>query len=145
MTGSPVHKITRRTLLRATTATAATTAFAVGPTTGALAAPVPAAPDSADGHGGWPFRDLDDKIRAGMKKYAIPGVSVGLLYRGREYVRGYGVTNVDHPTAVDGDTVFRVASNTKTFTGTTVMRLVEQGKLNLDATVRTYLPDFRTS
>jgi CubicO group peptidase (beta-lactamase class C family) len=62
-----------------------------------------------------------------------------------EYIKGYGVTNVDYPTAVDGDTVFRVGSTAKTFTGTTVMRLVEQGKLELDARVRRYLPGFRTS
>jgi CubicO group peptidase (beta-lactamase class C family) len=80
-----------------------------------------------------------------MARYAIPGVALGVLYRGREYVRGYGVTNVDYPVPVDGDTVFRIASNTKTFTGTTVMQLVEQGRLDLDATVRSYLPDFHTA
>jgi CubicO group peptidase (beta-lactamase class C family) len=137
MSGPPVDRISRRTVLRATAASAA---VSLGPATGAFAAP-----DTGDGHDRWPFRDLDAKIRSAMARYAIPGVAVGLLYRGREYVRGYGVTNVDYPTAVDGDTVFRIASNTKTFTGTAVMRLVEQGRLNLDATVRTYLPDFQTS
>jgi CubicO group peptidase (beta-lactamase class C family) len=68
-----------------------------------------------------------------------------VLHHGREFVRGYGVTDVNHPVPVDGDTVFRVASTTKTFTGTTVMRLVERGKLDLDARVRRYLPDFTTS
>ena len=78
-----------------------------------------------------------------MAAYHIPGVAVGVLYQGEEYVRGYGVTNVDEPQPVDGDTLFRIASTTKTFTGTTVMRLVEQGKLDLNAPVRRYLPDFR--
>lgn len=145
MSGSSSHHLSRRTVLRATAAGAATTALSVGPATTALAAPAPAGPDTAGGHDDRTFRALDDKIRAGMAKYAIPGVAVGMLHRGREYVRGYGVTNVDYPVRVDGDTVFRVASNTKTFTGTTVMRLVEQGRLNLDAPVRTYLPDLRTS
>ena len=89
------------------------------------------------------FRELDAKIEAGMAKYHIPGVAIGLLYQGEEYVRGYGVTNVDQPQPVDGDTLFRIASTTKTFTGTAVMRLVEQGKLDLSAPVRRYLPDFR--
>jgi CubicO group peptidase (beta-lactamase class C family) len=80
-----------------------------------------------------------------MAQYGIPGVAVGVLAQGTEYVRGYGVTNVDYPVAVDGDTLFRIGSTTKTFTGTTIMRLVEQGRLALDATVRTYLPDFQTS
>jgi CubicO group peptidase (beta-lactamase class C family) len=80
-----------------------------------------------------------------MAEHHIPGVAVGVYYQGEEYVRGYGVTNVDYPQPVDGDTLFRIASITKTFTGTTAMRLVDQGLLDLDAPVRTYLPDFRTS
>src|SRR5215469_7148297 len=90
------------------------------------------------------FRALDAKIQAGMAQYGIPGVAVGVLVQGREYVRGYGFTNVDYPVPVDGDTLFRIASTTKTVTGTTVMRLVDQGKLDLDTPVRTYLPDFET-
>ena len=58
-------------------------------------------------------------------------------------MRGYGVTNVDYPQPVNGDTLFRVGSTTKTFTGTTGMRLVEQGLLDLNAPVRTYLPSLR--
>jgi CubicO group peptidase (beta-lactamase class C family) len=88
------------------------------------------------------FDDLDAKIQAGMKSYGIPGVVVAVLAGGQEHVKGYGVTNVEHPAPVDGDTVFRIGSTTKTFTGTAAMRLVEQGKLGLDAPVRRYLPDF---
>jgi CubicO group peptidase (beta-lactamase class C family) len=91
------------------------------------------------------FRELDAKIEAGMARDHVPGVAIGVLYQGEEYVRGYGVTNVDEPEPIDGDTLFRIASTTKTFTGTTVMRLVEQGKLDLSAPVRRYLPDFRVA
>lgn len=125
---------TRRTMLRATAAATATTSTVLG-------APARAAEAGRDPL----LRQLDDKIRAGMAKYQVPGVTVGLFYRGAEYVNGYGVTNVDYPVPVDGDTVFRVGSTTKTFTGTTIVRLVEQGKLALDAPVRTYLPDLRTA
>jgi CubicO group peptidase (beta-lactamase class C family) len=83
---------------------------------------------------------LDAKIEAGMAAYGIPGVAVGVLYGGREYLKGYGVTNVDYPRAVDPDTVFRVGSTTKPFTGTVMMRLVDQGRLDLNARVRRYLP-----
>jgi len=77
-----------------------------------------------------------------MKAYAIPGVAVAVWAGGQEYVKGYGVTNVDHPVPVDGDTIFRIGSTTRTFTGTTMMRLVEQGKVDLDSPVRRYIPDF---
>lgn len=129
--------MSRRTLLRATAGgvAAVATGTAMGaPAAGATAARVPAA-----------VGELADKIREGMARYGIPGVAMGLLYRGREYVRGFGVTNLDAPAPVDGDTVFRVASTTKTFTGTAVMRLVERGRLDLDRTVRSYLPEFRTA
>jgi len=127
--------ISRRTLLRATAGSVA--AVTAGTTWGVPAAGAGPAPSA--------LRELEDKIRDGMATYGIPGVAVGLLHRGSEYVRGFGVTNIDDPAPVDGDTVFRVASTTKTFTGTAVMRLVERGRLDLDRTVRSYLPDFRTA
>jgi CubicO group peptidase (beta-lactamase class C family) len=66
-----------------------------------------------------------------------------VIYNGGEYLRSYGVTNVDYPLPVDGDTLFRIGSITKTFTGTAIMRLVDQGKVDLDAPVRSYLPSLR--
>lgn len=91
------------------------------------------------------FGELDAKIEAAMAAYGIPGVAAGVLYDGREYLKGYGVTNVNYPRPVDPDTVFRIGSTTKTYTGTAAMRLVERGRLDLDARVRSYLPDFQTS
>lgn len=88
------------------------------------------------------FDELDSKITAGMKAYGIPGAAVGVWAGGQQYVKGYGVTNIDHPVPVDADTVFRIGSTTKTFTGTAIMRLVDEGKVDLDAPVRRYLPEF---
>lgn len=106
-----------------------------------------AKPSSAPGNGavtdpGAAFGEFDAKIEAGMKAYGIPGVAVAIWDGGEEHVKGYGITNVDHPSPVDGDTIFRIGSTTKTFTGTAMMRLVEQGKVDLEAAVRCYLPDF---
>ena len=87
---------------------------------------------------------LAEKIEAGLAKYAIPGAGLGVWYRGREYVRGFGVTSVDTNETVSGDTVFRIGSTSKTFTATAIMRLVERGRIALDRPVRAYLPDFAT-
>jgi CubicO group peptidase (beta-lactamase class C family) len=88
------------------------------------------------------FAELDEKIQAAMEQYAVPGVAVAVLHDGNEHVRGYGITSVDAPVPVDEHSLFRIGSTTKTFTGTAVMRLVDAGQLDLDATVRTYLPEF---
>lgn len=133
--------ISRRALVRAGAATAV--AAASGST---LASPVKAAsPSSASTPGTPSLRELHAKVRAGMTKYAIPGAAIGVWTRGRPHLQGFGVTNVDHPVPVDADTVFRIGSVTKTFTGTALMRLVEQGAIHLDHPVRTYLPEFRTA
>lgn len=88
------------------------------------------------------FAELDAKIDSAMRAYSIPGVALAVWVDGQEYVKGYGVNNVDHPLPVDGDTVFRIGSTTKTFTGTVMMRLVERGRVDLDAPVRRYISDF---
>jgi CubicO group peptidase (beta-lactamase class C family) len=91
------------------------------------------------------FAELDQLVVARMATLKIPGVAIGVIADGTEHAAGFGVTNLDHPLPVDPDTLFQIGSTTKTFTGTTVMRLVEQGTLDLEAPVRTYLPDFRVA
>jgi CubicO group peptidase (beta-lactamase class C family) len=66
---------------------------------------------------------------------------VGVVCEDEEEVAGLGVTSVEHPLPVDDQTLFQIGSITKTFTGTLLMRLVESGDVDLDAPVRTYLPD----
>jgi CubicO group peptidase (beta-lactamase class C family) len=77
-----------------------------------------------------------------MQELGVPGVSLGIMRDGVVTTRGFGVTNVNHPLAVTDDTVFQVGSISKTFTGTAIMRLVEQGRIRLDAPVRNYLSGF---
>ena len=60
-------------------------------------------------------------------------------------MRGFGVRNVNDPQPVTLNTVFPLASISKTVTATALMRLVEQGKVDLRAPVRRYLPDFRVA
>jgi CubicO group peptidase (beta-lactamase class C family) len=89
------------------------------------------------------FKALCEQIVAAMRRIQVPGVAVGLVDGGAEHIAGFGVTSVDHPLPVDGDTLFQIGSTTKTVTGTAAMRLVEQGRLDLDAPVRAYLPQLR--
>jgi CubicO group peptidase (beta-lactamase class C family) len=80
---------------------------------------------------------------ATMKEFNVPGVAVGILDNGVMTTRGLGITNVNDPLPVTPDTVFPIASISKTFAATMIMRLVEQGKIDLQAPVRKYLPDFK--
>lgn len=103
-----------------------------------LAAPGPGLPQAAQEV----FRQLDEKIQDGMARHGIPGAAVAVLYQGQEHVRGFGVTDLRHPVPVDGGTLFRIGSTSKTFTGTVAMRLAADGRLDLDTEVRRYLPGF---
>jgi CubicO group peptidase (beta-lactamase class C family) len=78
-----------------------------------------------------------------MAEYHVPGVAFGIVRNGQTTVRGFGVTNVEDPQPITGDTIFPIASISKTVAATALVRLVQQGKMDLDAPVRRYLPDFR--
>src|SRR5690242_18260534 len=89
------------------------------------------------------FDAIASLAEAKMKELGVPGVAIGILNNGVATTRGLGITNVEDPLPVTVHTVFPIASISKTFAATAIMRLVEQGKIELRAPVRKYLPDFR--
>ena len=91
------------------------------------------------------FESLATLVTAKMQEYRIPGVALGVLRDGHTTIRGFGVRSVNDPQPVTSNTVFPLASISKTVTTTAVMRLVEQGRIDLHAPVRKYLPDFRVA
>ncbi len=89
------------------------------------------------------FDAIATLVEAKMKEFGVPGVAIGIIANGTATTRGLGITNVEDPLPVTPHTVFPIASISKTFATTAIMRLVEQGKIDLHAPVRKYLPDFR--
>lgn len=87
--------------------------------------------------------DLHAVVPDLMRQSGVPGVAVGILHEGHEDVACFGVTSVEHPLPVDPGTLFLTGSITKTVTTLAVLTLVEQGRLDLDAPVRTYLPELQ--
>ena len=87
---------------------------------------------------------LDELIQREMKDKNLPGISIALV-DGSQIVwqQGYGFSDPQAKTPITADTVFRVGSVSKLFTDIAVMQLVEKGKLDLDAPVTKYLPDFK--
>jgi CubicO group peptidase (beta-lactamase class C family) len=86
---------------------------------------------------------LTDFVETTSKQFNIPGVAVGVWADGKQISACHGVTSIDNPLPIDQDTLFLLASVTKTFTATTLMRLVAQGRVELNAPVRRYIPELR--
>ncbi|WP_147372809.1 serine hydrolase domain-containing protein, partial [Calidithermus terrae] len=86
---------------------------------------------------------LAEQVRAGMEQHQVPGLAIGIWHDGEEWAAGFGATSQDHPLPVTPETLFQIGSTTKTVTATLVLRLVEAGKLELDAPVRRYLPELK--
>jgi CubicO group peptidase (beta-lactamase class C family) len=89
------------------------------------------------------FDEFRSFIEAEVTRRRVPGVAVGVLHDGIEHTAAFGVTNVDNPLPVDEDTLFQVGSISKTFTATAALRLVDEGRLDIDRPVQAYLPDLR--
>lgn len=86
---------------------------------------------------------LSDFVATTAAEYGIPGVSVGILVNGREIFAAHGVTSVANPLPVDENTLYAIGSVSKSFTATALLRLVAEGKIDLDAPVRRYVPELK--
>lgn len=86
---------------------------------------------------------VDAAVRVEMEKQGLVGVAVGVL-RGGEIVdlRSYGLADREKNLPVTEETVFNWASNSKPLSAMVAMQLVAEGKLDLDADVRQYVPEF---
>ena len=104
----------------------------------AAAIPHTVAPDASPS-----FRAVAERLLAAMAEHQLPGAALGILANDREEHAVFGLASLDTKTPVTADTRFQIGSLTKTYTGTAVMRLIDRGKLDLDAPVRTYLPGLR--
>ena len=84
---------------------------------------------------------LAPTIKWTMAEYRVPGVAFTVASLDATLSRHFGVTHPAHPLEITDETIFQVGSISKIFTGTTVMRLVERGLLDLDGAVRQWIPD----
>jgi CubicO group peptidase (beta-lactamase class C family) len=90
--------------------------------------------------------DFDGYVKRVMQTFTVPGVAVAIVKDGKVVLaKGYGVRRMGNPAPVDAHTRFGIASNTKLFTATALALLVEEGKLEWDQPVITYLPGFAMS
>ena len=84
---------------------------------------------------------LSGTIEQARIDWNVPGLSVAIVKDGQVLLaRGFGVRELGKPDAVDGDTVFAIASNTKAFTAAAIAMLEEEGKVRWDEPVQQHLP-----
>ena len=77
-----------------------------------------------------------------MKKYGIPGVAVAVIKDSKLLqVQSYGHRDKKNQIALDSDTLFQAGSISKTVTAWGVLKLVERGGIDLDASLTNYLPE----
>src|SRR5579883_1932332 len=84
---------------------------------------------------------LQRRVAQEAEKLSVPGVAVGVYHQGEEQYFFHGVTSIENPLPVDADTLLPINSTGKTFTGTAMMCLVDRGAVDLNAPVRTYVPE----
>lgn len=85
--------------------------------------------------------ELDRYIADVLARWQIPGIGIAIVRNDSTLVaKGYGVRRLGSPERVDENTVFDIASLSKSFTATAAAILVDRGVLRWDEPVRTYLP-----
>ena len=86
--------------------------------------------------------DLDRRLATAQAEQRLPSVSA-CVFRDGEIVwsRVLGVADVAASRRATADDVYRIGSITKTFTAVLVMQLVAEGRVDLEAPLRTYLPE----
>lgn len=90
-----------------------------------------------------PTDDIAAAAQWELKEMAVPSIAIALVDRsGVVWSQAWGFADAERKVPANADTIYRAGSISKLFTDLAVMRLVEQGKLDLDKPVRTYLPTF---
>lgn len=77
-----------------------------------------------------------------MEATGMPGLSVAVMKGDWVWAKGFGWADLENRTPAKPESAYRLASVTKPMTAVAVVKLAEEGKLDLDADVRTYVPYF---
>ncbi len=87
---------------------------------------------------------IESLIQKSMHSFQIPGLAIGIVENNKiVYAKGFGVKNLNTNEPVTTGSLFHMASVSKPFSATSIMQLVEQGNMDLDAPVVRYLSYFK--
>jgi CubicO group peptidase (beta-lactamase class C family) len=88
---------------------------------------------------------LQNRLDGLRERHGVPAASVAVLRGDETDAAASGILNLGTGVEATPDSLFQIGSITKVWTATLVMQLVEEGRLELDAPVRRYLPGFRVA
>jgi CubicO group peptidase (beta-lactamase class C family) len=89
---------------------------------------------------------IEGTVAAFLDEHGVPGAAVGVVADGElAWATGQGFADLDASTPPDAATGFRIASITKTFTATAVVRLRDEGLLSLDDPLARHLPELKAA
>ena len=86
---------------------------------------------------------IDSIVNPYIKQYSIVGMSIGIVDNNENFTFNYGQTAHKNGFSISDSSMFHIASITKVFTATAIMKLVEEQKLSLDDKLFKILPDFK--
>lgn len=86
------------------------------------------------------LRSFEQFVEGQMKKDRIPGLTIGFTKGNYTWVKGFGYADLENKVPATAESAYRLASITKSMTGTAILQLVEQGKIKLDEEIQTYVP-----
>lgn len=90
-------------------------------------------------------KQLESRLTELIAEHKVPGAALGILKDGEMTEVAAGVINLNTGVEATTDTVWQIGSMTKAWTATVVMQLVDEGLIDLDAPVRTYLAGFKVA
>jgi CubicO group peptidase (beta-lactamase class C family) len=87
-------------------------------------------------------RAFEEFVRVSMKGDRIPGLTAGFTWGDDTWVEGFGFADLENKVPTKPESAYRLASITKSMTGEAIVQLAERGKLDLDAEIQKYVPDY---
>ena len=83
-----------------------------------------------------------DSVFLPLDRTGSPGCALGVVQRGElVYAKGYGMANLEHGIPITSETAFYIASTSKQFTAAAINQLASDGKLDLDGSIRRWIPE----
>ena len=89
-------------------------------------------------------KQIDSLVNKTMEVMPLAGIAVAVVKDGKViHAKGYGVTSIKTKEKVDENTLFAIASNSKSFTTAALAILVDEGKISWQDKVVDYIPEFK--